>query len=122
MPLVASAPPANVVILIPSLSVRTPANTDRRNVDPIASDITIAVGKETQYSQFYTLINSENLATTGNDFTQNICSASMEFPNFKKLYSIKNSHFSKYLPWFYGSFAAYSLFYKAHPIDAHSKS
>lgn len=66
MPQVASAPPANVVILIPSLSVSTPANTDSRNVDPIASDITIAAGKETQYSQetFY-------LETTGNDFTQN---------------------------------------------------
>ncbi|MPD03105.1 hypothetical protein E2C01_098723 [Portunus trituberculatus] len=44
MPAVDSAPPMRVVILMPRESVSTPASTEKRKVDPMASDIIIAAG------------------------------------------------------------------------------
>lgn len=56
MPAVARAPPMNVVTLMPSLSVRTPANTEKRNVEPMERDITIAAGKETRVEVVVTVV------------------------------------------------------------------
>jgi hypothetical protein len=47
MPPEASAPPTNVVHLIPILSVMIPARGEKKNVDPIARDPTSAERKKT---------------------------------------------------------------------------
>ena len=48
IPAVDSAPPMSVVILMPKVSVRTPATTENRKVEPMDNDITMAAGRTCQ--------------------------------------------------------------------------